>query len=232
MKAIVLMPTFNEIDNLSKTVSELKKYCPDVDLLIIDDDSPDGTGQIADSLCDSKVFVMHRSGKAGLGSAYVAGFDWALSRSYELVIEMDADGSHRAQDLPKLIAMTDEADLVLGARWIPGGAVIGWPRYRNLISQFGNFYARILLRTKLKDMTSGFRVYRSTELRKIAYRQVAARGYAFQVEMALLAYRAGMKIVEAPITFVERTKGSSKMSTSIVFEAFWLVTKWAFYKSA
>lgn len=232
MKTIVLMPTFNEAKSISDTVQALRSQNLSLDLLIIDDASPDGTGKIADELSNSNTFVMHRSRKAGLGAAYVAGFGWALERGYEIIIEMDADGSHRAEDLAKIISAAANADLVLGSRWVSGGSVLGWPLQRQLISRIGNIYARIMLRTKISDMTSGFRAYRASLLHSLDLSKVSARGYAFQVEMALLSARADARVVEVPITFVERAHGNSKMTTAIVLEALWLVTKWAFYRSA
>jgi len=232
MRTIVLMPTFNEAMSIRETVLSLRNQNLKVDLLIIDDESPDGTGKIADELADANTYVLHRTHKAGLGAAYVAGFGWALERGYELIVEMDADGSHRAEDLLKIISAAANADLVLGSRWVSGGSVVGWPVHRQLISRIGNLYARIMLRTKISDMTSGFRAYRASLLQALELSRVSARGYAFQVEMALLAARAKSRVVEVPITFVERAHGNSKMTTAIVLEALWLVTKWAFYRSA
>lgn len=232
MKTIVLMPTYNEAKSISETVHALRNQALAVDLLIIDDASPDGTGKIADGLANGNTFVLHRTHKAGLGAAYVAGFGWAIERGYELIIEMDADGSHRAEDLKNIIAAAVNADLVLGSRWVSGGRVLGWPIHRQLISRIGNLYARVMLRTEISDMTSGFRAYKTSLLQSLELSKVSARGYAFQVEMALLAARANARIIEVPITFVERAHGNSKMTTAIVLEALWLVTKWAFYRSA
>jgi dolichol-phosphate mannosyltransferase len=234
MKTIVLMPTFNESKSITETVQALRSQNLNVDLLIIDDASPDGTGEIADALAkaNESTFVMHRKQKAGLGAAYVAGFGWALERGYELIVEMDADGSHRAEDLSKIISAAADAELVLGSRWVSGGSVVGWPMHRQLISRIGNLYARIMLRTMISDMTSGFRAYRASLLQSLELSKVSARGYAFQVEMALIAVRKKSRVVEVPITFVERAHGYSKMTTAIVLEALWLVTKWGFYRSA
>lgn len=232
MKTVVLMPTYNEAASISETVHALRNQALAVDLLIIDDASPDGTGKIADGLANGNTFVLHRTHKAGLGAAYVAGFSWAIERGYELIIEMDADGSHRAEDLNNIIAAAANADLVLGSRWVSGGRVLGWPIHRQLISRIGNLYARLMLRTEISDMTSGFRAYKTSLLQSLELSKVSARGYAFQVEMALLADRANARIIEVPITFVERAHGNSKMTTAIVLEALWLVTKWAFHRSA
>lgn len=226
------MPTFNEIDSLKISVQALRDSANDVDLLIVDDNSPDGTGKLADSLTDSRTFVLHRESKAGLGAAYLAGFAWAKKNGYEAVVEMDADGSHRAEDLAKLLSGIQNADLVIGSRWVSGGKVENWPAYRIAISKLGNSYARFMLRTKIQDMTAGFRVYRISFLDRLDLAGVAARGYAFQVEMALRSVKAGGVVLEVPIVFVERAHGRSKMTTAIVLEALWLVTKWAFYRSA
>lgn len=226
------MPTFNEIDSLKISVQALRDSANDVDLLIVDDNSPDGTGKLADSLTDRRTFVLHRESKAGLGAAYLAGFAWAKKNGYEAVVEMDADGSHRAEDLAKLLSGIQNADLVIGSRWVPGGKVENWPAYRIAISKLGNSYARFMLRTKIQDMTAGFRVYRISFLDRLDLAGVAARGYAFQVEMALRSVKAGGVVLEVPIVFVERAHGRSKMTTAIVLEALWLVTKWAFYRSA
>lgn len=225
---LVITPTYNELENLQRHVETVLKHNPEVDLLIVDDNSPDGTGRLADQLkqANDRVSVLHRTSKAGLGPAYLAGFDWAVARGYEFVIEMDGDGSHRALDLSKLIAEAENNDLVIGSRWIPGGRVINWPRQRRLISRMGTAYANLMLSAGIRDITAGFRLFRTDFLNQLDLDSVASHGYSFQVEMAWRARLAGGRIVEVPITFVERESGSSKMSTSIVFEALWLVTKW------
>jgi dolichol-phosphate mannosyltransferase len=234
MKTLVIMPTYNEIENLSTSVNSILKHVATVEILIVDDASPDGTGMLADELAaaDSRISVLHRNSKDGLGAAYLHGFEWALKRHYELVVEMDADGSHRAIDLPKLLYAATNADLVIGSRWVAGGEVLNWPAHRKLISRVGNIYAHLMLRTQIKDMTAGFRVFRISFLRQMNLHGVAARGYAFQVEMAMRVHQQGGRIREVPITFVERNHGASKMTTAIVLEALWLVTKWGFYRSA
>jgi len=232
MKTLILMPTFNEMASLKFTVNALRKENLDVDLLIIDDNSPDGTGQFADSLRDERTFVLHRKDKQGLGLAYLEGFEWAKTRGYEAVVEMDADGSHLASDLHRILKNLRTSDLVLGSRWISGGAVLNWPVCRKAISRIGNVYARLMLRTGINDMTSGYRAFRLSFLKEMDLTGIAARGYAFQVEMALRVKRAGGVVTEVPITFVEREHGVSKMTTAIVLEALWLVTKWGFYRSA
>jgi dolichol-phosphate mannosyltransferase len=225
---LVIIPTYNEIENLPIIVGRLFEYNSNVDLLIVDDNSPDGTGKLADELAtkDKRVTVLHRTEKNGLGRAYLAGFKKAFERGYEFVIEMDADGSHRPEDLPKLIAQ--DADLVIGSRWTKGGKTENWPFSRILISRTGNIYVRLMLGAKIKDATAGFRVYRSSLLQKIDLDSIASQGYSFQVEMTWASLRAGATVREVPIVFVERVIGSSKMTTAIVFEALWLVTKLGF----
>jgi dolichol-phosphate mannosyltransferase len=228
LKTLIIVPTYNELENLPIIVAGILAKSPEVNILVADDDSPDGTGRLADRLAaeDPRVFVMHRTEKAGLGAAYLAGFAWGIERGYELLVEMDADGSHRPEDLPKLLAAAETADLTIGSRWVKGGSVVNWPLSRKLISRTGNTYANIMLRSGINDMTAGFRAYKTSFLTKLDLTGVAARGYGFQVEMAWRSKRAGAKIVEVPITFVERIHGESKMSSGIVAEALWLVTKW------
>jgi dolichol-phosphate mannosyltransferase len=222
------MPCYQERASLETTVSQLFEAQPEINLLVIDDASPDGTGALAETLAlaDNRISVMHRSGKQGLGSAYLAGFNWALARDYDLIIEMDADGSHQPKHLADMLAATGDADLVIGSRWVPGGAVANWPASRVAISRFGNNYARFMLRSKIKDLTAGFRIYRRGLLSKLIEAPIIAEGYAFQVELAVRAERLNSRVVEVPITFIEREYGSSKMSLNIVIEAFTLVTRW------
>lgn len=227
---LVIMPTYNESESLSQVVSHLLETVPHVDLLIVDDNSPDGTGRLADSMSanDARINVLHRKAKNGLGPAYLAGFDWGFERNYEFLVEMDADGSHRAEDLASLLQQANAFDLVIGSRWVPGGAIRNWPISRQLISRIGNMYAGMMLRTHIKDITAGFRVYRSDFLRHLDLAHIASAGYSFQVEMAWRCFLAGASIREVPITFVERENGRSKMSRRIVAEALWRVTKWGF----
>lgn len=222
------MPCYQERASLGATVASLFEAQPALDLLIIDDASPDGTGALAEQLAaaDRRISVLHRSGKLGLGSAYRMGFEWALARDYELVIEMDADGSHQPKHLEALLEASRTADLVIGSRWVNGGEVANWPRSRMLISRLGNSYARLLLRSKVRDLTAGFRVFQSALLAQIIAEPIRAEGYAFQVELAMRAEATGARVEEVPITFIEREQGSSKMTASIVFEAFRLVTRW------
>lgn len=224
----MLMPTYNEAENLATSIASVLQFNPNVAILVIDDGSPDGTGDIADGLAllHREVSVLHRSGKTGLGKAYLAGFSWGVERGYDLLVEMDADGSHRAEDLPKLLAASPRADLVIGSRWVAGGEVVNWPNHRRWISRIGNRYAGLSLRSDIKDLTAGFRVFRSTLLERLPLNDVQAQGYGFQVEMAWRSELAGAKVVEVPIVFIERTHGQSKMSMRIVIEALSLVTYW------
>jgi dolichol-phosphate mannosyltransferase len=224
----VVVPTYNERENLDNVAGRIREALPGADLLVVDDNSPDGTGELADKLAsaDPAIHVMHRPGKAGLGAAYLAGFRWALGRGYDAVVEMDADGSHQAEDLPRLIAALDHADLALGSRWVPGGKVLNWPKSRHLISRGGNIYVRVMLGIKIKDATGGFRAFRASTLRAITLEDVVSQGYCFQVDLTLRTLAAGLTVAEIPITFVERTHGTSKMSNAIVREAFLRVGLW------
>lgn len=222
------MPTFNEIEVLAENVEKLFQVQPGVNLVIIDDNSPDGTGQLAQELAssDQRIHVIHRKQKAGLGKAYAEGFRYALEQGFERVIQMDADGSHQAVDLQKLL--DSDADLVIGSRWVSGGEVLNWPSHRLLISRLGNAYARFAIGAKLMDVTAGFRNYSANLLSQLPLEKIEARGYGFQVEMTKQALEAGASIKEVPISFVERVGGRSKMTWGIIFEAFGLCTKWLF----
>jgi dolichol-phosphate mannosyltransferase len=224
----VIIPTYNERDNIEIITGRVRSSVPDAHVLIVDDNSPDGTGEIADKLAggDSHVHVLHRAGKAGLGAAYIAGFAWALEQGYGAMVEMDADGSHQPEELPRLLAALDGADLVLGSRYVPGGAVLNWPRSRELLSRAGNTYARIMLGLKLSDATGGYRVFRASTLRRIGLDDVDSQGYCFQIDLARRTIGAGLTVTEVPITFEERQRGASKMSRKIVLEALWRVTGW------
>lgn len=230
-RTVVVVPTYDEAATLPATLARLRAAVPEADVLVVDDASPDGTGRIADRAAgsDPGVHVLHRTGKLGLGSAYVAGFRWALDQGYDVVVEMDADGSHQPEELPRLLGALDaesSLSLVLGSRWVPGGRVVNWPRRREVLSRGGNTYTRVLLGLPLADATGGFRAYRATALRGLALEDVASQGYCFQVDMAWRVVRAGGTVLEVPICFVERTKGRSKMSRAIVVEALWRVTAW------
>lgn len=228
-RALVIIPTFNERQSLPQTLDDLRSVLPDIEVLVVDDASPDGTGRWAEQHTrrDARLSVLHRPGKAGLGAAYLAGFDWALQRDYEFVIEMDADGSHRPSDLVSLLAaMTDAVALVIGSRWVPGGAVRNWSAHRQWLSKGANRYTEVALGLKVNDSTAGFRVYRAAVLRRIELAAVQSQGYCFQIDLTRRVRAAGGRIVEVPITFVERTGGVSKMDRRIVGEALWRVTAW------
>lgn len=227
-RVLVVVPTYNEKDNVRLIADRLFGAVPSVHLLVVDDSSPDGTGEIADELAaaDERVHVLHRTEKAGLGAAYIAGFAWAKEHGYDVVVEMDADGSHSPEQLPRLLAALEHADLVLGSRWVEGGRVVNWPRSREILSRGGNAYARTMLRLPLQDATGGYRAYRREVLDSLPLGEVASQGYCFQVDLAWQTWKAGWEVVEVPITFVEREHGESKMSRAIVLEALWRVTWW------
>ncbi|MEZ5116724.1 MAG: polyprenol monophosphomannose synthase [Candidatus Nanopelagicales bacterium] len=227
-RPLVVIPTYNERDNLATIVRRTLEAEPRVDVLVADDNSPDGTGDLADAIAaeEPRVHVMHRLGKEGLGAAYLAGFAWALEHGYDAVVEMDADGSHQPEQLPLLLAALADADLVLGSRWVPGGRVENWPRTREILSRGGNLYTRLVLDVPMRDATGGFRAFRASTLRALDLHGVASQGYCFQVDLAYRAHQRGLTVVEVPITFVERQVGTSKMSQKIVAEALWRVTVW------
>ena len=227
---LVIIPTYNERDNIEPIVERVLVAVPSAHVLVVDDGSPDGTGKVADALAadDARVHVLHRSAKAGLGAAYIAGFDWALEAGYGVIVEMDADGSHAPEQLPGLLAGLTRADLVLGSRWVPGGSVVNWPKSREILSRGGNLYTRLALGIHLRDATGGYRAYRREVLEAIDYAAVASEGYCFQVDLAWRALESGFRVVEVPIRFLEREHGESKMSGSIVREALLKVTRWGF----
>jgi dolichol-phosphate mannosyltransferase len=229
-RVCVCIPTYNEAENIEWIVRRTRAAVPDAQVLVLDDASPDGTGRLADGLAasDDQVAVVHRATKEGLGAAYLEGFRWALDRGYDVIVEMDADGSHAPEELPRLLAALRDADVVLGSRWVPGGAVRNWPASRMMLSRGGNAYVRMALGVPLRDATGGFRAYRSEVLRKLELDDVASQGYCFQVDLALRALREQFRVVEVPITFVERERGASKMDRRIIAEALWRVTGWAF----
>ncbi|GAB3178430.1 polyprenol monophosphomannose synthase [Nesterenkonia halophila] len=228
MKILTIIPTYDEIEALPITLDRLQAAVPETDVLVVDDNSPDGTGDYADELAaqDSRVHVLHRTAKNGLGGAYIAGFRWGLERGYDALIELDADGSHQPEQLPDLIAALDRADLVIGSRWVDGGGVVNWPLHRKVISRAGSLYSRTLLGLPVRDITAGYRVFRREALESIDFDEVESVGYGFQVDMTFRMARRGRTIVEVPITFVERTLGASKMSGDIVVEAMLNVTRW------
>lgn len=233
-RVLVVVPTYDERDSLPRALAALRLHVPDADVLVVDDASPDGTGELAERIAatDARergrqaIQVLHRTGKQGLGTAYVAGFRWALERGYDAVVEMDADGSHRAEDLPRLLERVPDAELVIGSRWVRGGRVVNWPLHRQLLSRGANVYAWLAMGLPVRDATAGFRVYRAAALGGLALGEVASHGYCFQIDMAWRVLKAGGRVVEVPITFVERAEGRSKMSRSIVVEALVLVTVW------
>lgn len=228
MNTIVIMPTYNELDNIAVVLSRLLSAVPGVHALVVDDGSPDGTGDLADKLAGlhPDIHVLHRTAKNGLGAAYRAGFAWALEHGYDAIVEMDADGSHRPEDLPRLLNALNRAEMVVGSRWVQGGAVVGWPLHRRLLSLGGSAYARTVLGLRQRDVTGGYRAFRAGALRRIHPEDLTSQGYAFQVELLWRAGLANLRIEELPITFIERMSGRSKMSVRIVGEAMARVTRW------
>jgi dolichol-phosphate mannosyltransferase len=224
----MVVPTYNEADNLAWIVGRLRAAQPDVDVLVVDDGSPDGTGTVADTLAaaDPSVHVLHRQEKAGLGAAYLAGFAWALEAGYDVVGEMDADGSHQPEQLQRLLTALPDADLVIGSRWVPGGSVVNWPLRRELLSRGGNLYVRVLLGIEVRDATAGYRLIRRTALEKIDLSSVLSTGYVFQTDLVTRCLRAGLVVREVPIEFVERVRGDSKMSGSVAGESLRRITAW------
>lgn len=227
MKALVVIPTYNEKDNLPRIVPEVLAQDERISILVVDDNSPDGTGQLADGMAaeNSRMHVLHRPGKQGLGKAYLAGFEWALARDFDRIIEMDADFSHNPKYLGPMLRASEEADLVLGSRYISGVNVINWPMSRLLLSYFANVYARVITGMAVRDLTGGFKCFRRAVLETLNLQAVHSNGYAFQIEMSFRAHRKGFRIKEIPIVFVDREHGQSKMSKSIVREAVWMVPK-------
>ena len=225
---LVVVPTYEERENLGPAVARLHASVPEADVLVVDDASPDGTGELADELAaaDDRVRVLHRVGKAGLGAAYLDGFRHALTGEHQVVVEMDADGSHAPEDLPALLTALECADVVLGSRYVPGGRVVDWPWHREVLSRGGNLYSRLALGVPIRDITGGYRVYRRAVLEQLKLDDVASQGYCFQVDMAWRAVQAGFRVHEVPITFTERERGASKMNGAIVAEALWRVTCW------
>ncbi len=228
-RVLVLVPTYNELENLPTIVARIREAVPQAEVLVLDDASPDGTGELADRLAtaDASVHVLHRAAKEGLGPAYLAGFAWGLERGYDALVEIDADGSHPAEVLPRMLQEAERgADLVIGSRWVPGGRVRNWPRHREALSRGANLYTRLLLGMPVRDATAGFRVYRASALRALHLEDVASAGYCFQIDLTWRAVAAGMRVVEVPITFVEREIGVSKMSGDIMRESLVNITSW------
>ncbi|MEW1627893.1 polyprenol monophosphomannose synthase [Streptomyces sp. NPDC089173] len=227
-KVLVIIPTYNEVENIRPIVERVRTAVPDADILVADDNSPDGTGKAADEIAaaDDQVHVLHRKGKEGLGAAYLAGFAWGTEHGYGVLVEMDADGSHQPEELPRLLTALKGADLVLGSRWVPGGRVVNWPKSREVISRGGSLYSRLALGLSVRDVTGGYRAFRTETLQGLGLDEVASQGYCFQVDLARRSVEAGYHVVEVPITFVDREVGDSKMSRDILVEALWRVTGW------
>ena len=227
-RAVMVIPTYNEVDNLADVLARLRRCTPEVDVLVVDDASPDGTGALADRMAaeDPQVHVLHRPGKQGLGAAYADAFVVALDAGYDLIGEMDADGSHQPEQLARLLDAIADADVVIGSRWVPGGSVVNWPWHRRALSRGGNLYARALLGMGVRDATAGFRVFRRQALEAVHLERVQSHGYAFQVELVYLALRAGLRVEEVPIQFVERVRGDSKMTPEVARESLVRITRW------
>jgi dolichol-phosphate mannosyltransferase len=227
-RAVVVIPTYNEVENLAEIVARVRRSVPTIDVLVVDDGSPDGTGELADRLAaeDPHVHVVHRHAKEGLGAAYKEGFRVALADGYDVIGEMDADGSHQPEQLPALLAALEDADLVIGSRWVPGGSVVNWPWHRRALSQAGNLYTRALLGIGVRDATAGFRLFRRRTLETVGLDRVQAQGYVFQVELAYRALQAGLRVREVPIEFVERERGDSKMTPEVARESLVRITRW------
>lgn len=225
---VMVLPTYDEADNLAWIVGRLRAAQPDVDVLVVDDQSPDGTGDIADRLAaaDPQVHVLHRTAKGGLGAAYLAGFAWALDRGYDVIGEMDADGSHQPEELHRLVEALPGADLVIGSRWLPGGSVVNWPVHREVLSRGGNLYVRLLLGIDVRDATAGYRLFHRATLEKIDLDQVRSTGYVFQTDLVTRTLQAGLVVREVPIEFVERVRGESKMSGAVAVESLRRITVW------
>lgn len=231
-ETLIVLPTYNEIESLETVLGRIRQSVPQADVLVVDDSSPDGTGALADRLArtDPGIAVLHRPAKDGLGRAYLAGFSHALEQGYRYVVEIDADGSHDPSELPAMLGLAaGGADLVIGSRWVRGGSVRNWPWIRQAISRSGNAYSRTMLRSSIHDITAGFRVYRTHALRTLDLTAVSSQGYCFQVELAWRLERAGMRVVEHPIVFIERAAGRSKMHVGIVVEALLRVTQWGIF---
>ena len=227
-RVAVLIPTYNERDNLPLIVERVRQSVPAADVVVLDDNSPDGTGEVADAMAaaDPQVTVIHRQGKEGLGAAYLAGFRWALERGYDAIVEMDADGSHRPEHLSHMLDVAADADLVIGSRYVRGGKIVNWPADRKAISMAGNMYIKLVLGMPVNDATAGYRVYRAETLRTIGLDEVESAGYVFQTDLTVRTVRAGLRVVEVPITFVEREIGDSKMDGDVVRESMTRITRW------
>lgn len=233
-RIVMVVPTYNEAENLAWIVGRIRAAQPGIDVLVVDDGSPDGTGAIADELAaaDPAVRVVHRTSKEGLGAAYLHGFRVALAAGYDVIGEMDADGSHQPEQLDRLVDALRDADLVIGSRWVPGGSVVNWPRRRELLSRGGNLYVRMLLGVRVRDATAGFRLFRRTTLEKIDLDSVESTGYVFQTDLVARTLAAGLTVREVPIEFVERIRGNSKMSGAVAAESLRRITAWGLRERA
>jgi dolichol-phosphate mannosyltransferase len=227
-RTVMVIPTYNEASNIAWIVERVRTAQPHVDVLVVDDGSPDGTGAVADgiALADPQVHVLHRTAKGGLGAAYLAGFGWALDAGYDVIGEMDADGSHQPEQLQRLLAGLQDADLVIGSRWVPGGSVVNWPWQRELLSRGGNLYVRMLLGIAVRDATAGYRLFRRSTLERIRLDEVRSTGYVFQTDLVTRTLQAGLTVREVPIEFVERVRGESKMSGQVALESLKRITWW------
>jgi dolichol-phosphate mannosyltransferase len=225
---LVVVPTYNELANLEAIITRVRVAVPAAHVLVVDDNSPDGTGRLADRLAgmDQHIHVLHRPSKQGLGPAYLTGFSWGAARHFDALVQMDADGSHQPEELPRLLASLRHADLVVGSRWVPEAKVRNWPLARRLISRGGSAYARLALGLPTKDVTGGYHAVRTSTLPRLQLDTVASHGYTFQIDLLRRSVRAGLRVVEVPITFADRESGVSKMSLAIVVEALWRVTLW------
>jgi dolichol-phosphate mannosyltransferase len=226
-RAIVVIPTYNERENIGRLIEALRRVLPSLDVLVVDDHSPDGTAELVRSMArdDAHIHLLEREGKLGLGTAYCAGFRWALERGYHIICQMDADFSHNPEDLPRLIAALEHADVAIGSRYISGVNVVNWPMRRLLLSYAANVYTRLVTGMPIRDATGGFKAFRAELLRRIDLSAIASNGYAFQIEMNFRAWKLGARIEELSIIFIDRTNGVSKMSRSIIYEAAWIVWK-------
>lgn len=233
-RTLVILPTYNEAENVAHIIDRLRRSVPAADILVVDDGSPDGTGELADDLArlDDAVHVIHRPRKSGLGAAYLHGFAWAQQHGYSAIVECDADGSHHPEELGRLLVALRTADVVIGSRWVSGGAVEDWPFSRRTLSRAGSAYARTALRLPQHDVTSGYRAFRASALERIGLDTIQSEGYCFQIEVLWRAHEAGLSIAEVPITFTDRRLGSSKMHSRIVAEAMWRVTRWGLQSRA
>lgn len=227
MKALVIIPTYNEAENVEDILQKTLKVSPDVEVLVVDDNSPDGTGDIVEKLSkgNPRIHLLRRPDKMGLGSAYIAGFKYAIKNGYQRVIEMDADFSHDPEDIPRFLELAKEYDLVIGSRYTDGISVVNWPLKRLLLSYFANIYARIVTGVPINDLTGGFKCFNRKVLEAIDLKKIMSDGYAFQIEMNFHAWKKGFRVKEMPIVFIERRAGHSKMSKKIIWEALWLVWK-------